>query len=187
MRGAKADASQSQPPQRPAATVAAVYQAHSPHNMTTLWWATTAEQLRAVRRSQGAGSRRQVEREDGGGRGGNACEHQESTRTTPTLYSTCTVAVHVLLHQACTYTPPTTHPGHGGSWRPCWGMDVRTLGGPAVSSVLCTRSPTCIAPVNEHCATYRHAIETLFFFAESQSHVRTGQRAARAAARGGWV
>ena len=48
----------------------------------------------AAARSQGAGSRRQVEREDGGGRGGNACEHQESTRTTPTLYSTCTVAVH---------------------------------------------------------------------------------------------
>ena len=56
MRGAKADASQSQPPQRPAATVAAVYQAHSPHNMTTLSWATTAEQLRAVR-ARGAGGR----------------------------------------------------------------------------------------------------------------------------------
>ena len=43
------------------------------------------------------------------------------------------------------------------------------------------------ARADVHCATYRHAIETEFFFADSQGHVRTGQRAARAAGRGGWV
>ena len=55
------------------------------------------------------------------------------------------------------------------------------------------RSPTCIvlaARADVHCARYRHAIETGFFFADSQGRVRTGQRAARAAraaGRGGWV
>ena len=47
--------------------------------------------------------------------------------------------------------------------------------------------PALSARADVHCATYRHAIESVFFFADSQGHVRTGQRAARAAGRGGWV
>ena len=105
--------------------------------------------------------------------------HAPHRRCTARARSRCTV----LLHQACTYKPPTTHPGHGGSWRPCWlpVVHARRHGG---------RSPTCIvlsARADVHCATYRHAIETGFFFADSQGRVRTGQRAAQAAARGGWV
>ena len=183
MRGAKADASQSQTTTTPRSDRSDRRGDVSGALTTYYDDLMMGDDGGAAARSQGAGSRRQVEREDGGGRGGNACEHQESTRTTPTLYSTCTVAVHVLLHQSCTYTPPTTHPGHGGSWRPCW-LPVDhawRYGG---------RYPTCIAlsaRADVHRATYRRAVETGFVFADSRGHVRTGQRAARAAGRGGWV
>ncbi len=73
-----------------------------------------------------------MERQDGGGGGGNASEHLVCTRTTPTLYSTYTVAVRVSLHPACTHTSPTTRPGCRGSWRPC-GLSFRGVGSRGVA------------------------------------------------------
>ena len=73
-----------------------------------------------------------MERQDGGGGGDNASEHLVCTRTTPTLYSTYTVAVRVSLHPACTHTSPTTRPGCRGSWRPC-GLSFRGVGSRGVA------------------------------------------------------
>ena len=141
----------------------------------------------AAARSQGAGSRRQVEREDGGGRGGNACEHQESTRTTPTLYSTCTVAVHGPFASGMHVQAPHDTPGARRVVAAV--LAARTRGG-------FTHGGTAGAPRPASCwrrartCTVRRTDMRLrrnFFFADSQGHVRTGQRAARAAGRGGWV
>ena len=73
-----------------------------------------------------------MERQDGVGGGDNASEHLVRTRTTPTLYSTYTVAVCVSLHPACTHTSPTTRPGCRGSWRPC-GLSLRGVGSRGVA------------------------------------------------------
>ncbi len=183
MRGAKADASQSHPPQRPAATVAAVYQAHSPHNMTTLSWATTAEQLRAVR-ARGAGGRWRERMEVA-----EAATHV-NTKKVHAPHRRCTARARSRFTSFCIRHARTSPPRHtrgtegrgGRVGCPYAGwVHARRHGG---------RSPTCIvlaARADVHCATYRHAIETEFFFADSQGRVRTGQRAARAAGREGWV
>ena len=127
-----------------------------------------------------------MERQDGGGGGGNASRHLVCTRTTPTLYSTYTVAVRVSLHPACTHTSPTTRPGCRGSWRPC-GLSFRGVGSRGVARRASSTHRASTRDTNVHRATYRRAIETGFVFADSRGHVRAGQRATRAAGRGRWI